>query len=322
MKSVVSKHQKVMLVLGLILLAAALVWAAAELSGQANQLAQDSGSNSADMEMLSVDTVKAPQKTKDAPKPPNCDWAKEKSLKSSIKANDAQYKSLRAKAKSELAGSGKVSGGTRSAVMASAADFKKLNEQYAAMWDACNCKSRAKVARKAGDSRVKSAEVLVSDQIDDGKLDAMGSAQDELKSARRDYASEASAGGEISDADKSDLQNNVVPQIKTLLKNTEGLVGGTTKLFKDVQSGVSGATSGGLTGLTGLAKKAASGAKDGGASSLLKPVKALMSLAGSMLDGVKSLLSDAQSLISGKAAAGAAASAVSGGRCFIETAAE
>ena len=67
MKAVYLRHRKLLLVLGLILLAAALVWAAAELSGQANSLAQDAGSNSADMEMVTLNTSNNPQKQKIRP---------------------------------------------------------------------------------------------------------------------------------------------------------------------------------------------------------------------------------------------------------------
>ena len=95
MSASVGKKRRFWLILGLLILAAALVWAAAELSGQANGLAQDAGNNSADMEMTTLNTIKKPARTKDAAAPPACDWAKERGIKSSIDANDAQYKNLR-----------------------------------------------------------------------------------------------------------------------------------------------------------------------------------------------------------------------------------
>ena len=316
MKRVVSKHKRVLMVLGLVLLGAALVWAAAELSGQANSLAQDSGSNSADMEMLSVDTIKPPQKTKNSPKPPPCNWGQEKNLRGKIKANDNRYKGLRSKAKSEMNGAGKVSSGTKSAVRSSAKEYKGLNDQYASMWDSCNCKTRAKLARKSGASRIKSAEVLIADEIDSGLLGDMQDAQDEMKSARSDYVAKANEGGELSEGDRSNLNSTVVPQAKSLLTQVQTFSNGVTKLLGDVKSG---ATGGGLKGLTSMVK----GAKEGGASSLLKPVSSLANVAKSMLSGVKALISDAVALATGKMS-GAASGMTGkvGGMCFIETAAD
>jgi hypothetical protein len=313
MKAVYAKHRKLILVLGLILLAAALVWAAAELSGQANSLAQDAGSNSADMEMVTLNTIKKPAKTKDSPKPPPCDWKKERSIKKAIDAEDAKYKRLRSKAKSELNATGKVSGGTKSAVMSSANTFKKLCYDYAAMWDACKCRTRAKTARKSGDSRIKSAEVLVGGDIDEGKLKAMQRAQDDMKAARREYVKKATAGGEISDQDKSDLKSTVVPQIKSLMGQTQALVSGSTNLLTDIQKG---ATGGGLSGLTKMTKSAASGGSGSVAKTLLKPVTALVSVAKSMLSNVQALFSDAQSLIAGKVTGGGGGT-MGGLPCFV-----
>lgn len=316
MKAVYEKNKKLILVLGLILLAAALVWAAAELSGQANSLAQDAGSNSADMEMVTLNTIKQPAKTKDAPKPPPCDWKKERSIKKAIDANDAQYKGLRSKAKSELNATGKVSAGTKSAVMNSANQFKKLCYDYAAMWDACKCTTRANTARKSGDSRIKSAAVLVGGDINEGNLTAMQRAQDEMKAARREYVKKATAGGEISDQDKADLKSTVVPQIKSLMSQTQSLVTGSTSLLGDIQKG---ATSGGLTGLTKMAKSAASGDAGGVAKTLLKPVTTLVSVAKSMLSNVQALFQDAQSLIAGQVTGGMAPGGkpMGGLPCFV-----
>ncbi|MEW6266037.1 MAG: hypothetical protein AB1641_23435 [Thermodesulfobacteriota bacterium] len=322
MKDFYRNNRKLLLVLGFILLAAAIVWAAAELSGQANSMAQDAGSSSADMEMTTLNTVKKPAKTKDSPQPPPCDWAKERQIKSQLDANDAKYKALRDRAKSEMKSAGKVAPGTKDAVMASAREFKGLCDQYAAMWDACKCYTRGKTARKSGESRMSSAEVLVS-EIDEGKLSKMQAAQDAMKTARREYASEAAAGGEISDADKADLKSTVVPQIQTLTGQVQTLVTGVTQLLGDIQKG---ATGGGLSSITSMAKTAASG---GGASDiaskLLKPVTTLLSVAKGMLANVQALMSDAQTLITGSpSAAGAVAGAGAKkmGPCFVGAAEE
>ena len=320
MKRFYRKHHKVLLVVGLLLLVAALVWAAAELSGQANALAQDAGDSSADMEMTTMDTIKKPQKTKDSPKPPPCDWQKERQIKRAIDANNAQYKGLRSRAKSEMRGAGKVSSGTSNAVMASAKEFRKLSYDYADMWDACKCRTRAKTARKSGDSRLKSAAVLVGGDIDEAKLKEMRAAQDDMRDARRQYAKKAADGDELSDADKGDIKANVVPQIKGLTSQVQGLVTGTTSLLGDIKKQ---ATGGGLSGLTKLAKTAASGDAGSVASKLLKPVTTLLNVAKSMLSNVQALASDARTLISGKASSavsGAGGKPMGGLPCFIETA--
>lgn len=318
MKGFYKNHRKALLIIGLLLMAAVLVWAAAELSGQANSMAQDAGSNSADMEMVTLNTIKKPEKTKDSPKPPPCDWKKERSIKKQIDANDRKYKSLRSKAKSELKGTGKVSSGTKNAVMASAGEFKKLCDQYAAMWDACKCRTRAKTARKTGETRLKSAAVLVGGDIDEAKLKDMQDSQDEMKVARREYVVKATEGDEISDADKGDLQSNVVPQIKGLITDSQALVTNVTSLLGDIQDQ---ATGGGISSLT----KMASGGGASAVSSLLSPVKTLMSVAKGMLTNVQALLSDAQSLIAGSLT-GATSSLTSGGGkispCFIGAAEE
>ncbi|MBF0529056.1 MAG: hypothetical protein HQK55_07265 [Deltaproteobacteria bacterium] len=339
MKKFYRKNRKLLLVLSLILLAAAIVWAAAELSGQANSLAQDAGSNSAGMEMTTLNTVKPPAKTKDSPQPPACDWAKERQIKGALDRNDASYKQLTTKAKSEMSGTGKVSPATQSALMSSAREFKSLCDQYATMWDACKCYTRGKTARATGNSRIKSAEVLAAG-LDQNKMNQMQSAQTDMKNARREYVQSAVDGGEISDADKADIKSNVVPQIQTLLGQSESLVTGVTRLLGDIQggitSGVSQATTSGISSLTDMAKSATTGGGTTSASaaassaktkvaaasttSLLQPVQALLSLATSLFDGVKSLFSDAQSLISG-GAAGAAAGLVTGDKkmspCFV-----
>jgi hypothetical protein len=318
MERVLAKHKKLLLVVGLLLLAAALVWAAAELSGQANSLAQDSGSSSADMEMVTLDTIKKPQKTKSSPQPPPCDWAKERSIKKQIDANNAKYKSLRARAKSELNGTGKVSPGTKSAVMSSANQFKSLCDQYAAMWDACKCTTRAKTARKSGNSRVKSAAVLVGGDINPGLLKDMESAQNEMKAARREYVRKATGDGEISAEDQKALNSTVVPQAKQVVTQVSALLKGVTNLLGDVKKSASGATKGLLdkvkTGKT-------SGAAGGAATDLLKPVTTLSTVVKSMLSNAQALVADALGLATGKMGAGAAGGGKMG-FCFVDSAEE
>ena len=78
MSSLYKKHRKIVLTVSILLLLAAIAWAAAELSGQANAMAMDAGSNSAEMESASLETLKKPKNEKAAP---NCDWAMERDLR-------------------------------------------------------------------------------------------------------------------------------------------------------------------------------------------------------------------------------------------------
>ena len=317
MEQVLIRHKKLLIVLGLLLLAAALVWAAAELSGQANALAQDAGGNSADMEMVTLNTIKQPKKTKNSPKPPNCDWAKERSIKGQLDANDAQYKQLRARAKQELRSSGSVSAGTKSSVMSSAKKFDSLCEQYAQMWDACNCKTRAKTARKSGKSRLKSAAVLVAGNINSGALSDMQSANEDMKAARREYARKAAGDGELSPEDMKSLQSSVVPQAKMVVSNVSALLKGVTDLLGNLKSSAGDAAGGLLDKIK--SGGSAAGAASGAAGDLLKPVTTLSTVTKAMLSNANALVADAVSLATGSMPAGMGGAAGKMLPCFVES---
>lgn len=233
------RYKKLLIVLGSILLVAALVWAAVELSGQVNSLAQDSGSRSADMETLTMDSIRKPTKTATSAKPPACDWKKEQSIRKAIAANDAKYKQLRAKAQSEMAATGKVTSGTRNDVLSTASAYKGLCEQYAVMWDACNCRTRAKTARATGESRVKSAIVVVSG-LENGTLEAMRAAQKSMRDARREYAFAAGDAGEISTEDQADIRANLIPRVQTFIQGLTDFLNKVGRFITDAQSGFFG----------------------------------------------------------------------------------
>ena len=146
------KMRKIALWTLLVVMLAGLVWAGLDLLGQSNKSAADAGSSAADMEMASLDSIK--QSTKSA-----CDWNQERALRKKIDAADASYSTKLAGAKSEIERTGKVSESTRSAGIALAKQFQNASENYAAFWDKNNGKTRAKLAREAGTSRVKSDEM-------------------------------------------------------------------------------------------------------------------------------------------------------------------
>ena len=288
MPKIIRRHKKALMTIGLILLLAAIVWAAAELSGQANSMAQDAGSNSAELEMITLDTLKKPSK-----QPPPCDWQKEKQLRHKITENDAKYKELIAKTKSEVKSSGKVSEATQGEVLAQANAYRDLQNQYSSMWESCNCKTRANLAAKLGTTRIKSAAVVVS-EIDQEKLDEMNAAQEEMKVARREYAKKAAANDELSEADKKDIQANVIPQISNMTTTMMKFVQEIAGLMNEVQQSAQKMTSGksGIGGLFGAAKSMVSTG-----TGLFKKVQTLSTVAQNMTKNVQDTMSDAQTLI-------------------------
>ena len=181
------------------------------------------------------------------------------------------------------------------------------------MWDACKCRTRAETARKTGESRIRSAEVVAAGEIDEGRLKAMESAQEDMKQARRNYVQEASSGNELSDEDKKDIQTAVVPQITSLLSQVTTLVNNVTGLFGNIQQNVTGA------GISAIKSMAMGGGGTGATQALLGPVRTLLGVVKSMLSNVQALSSDAQSLTGGTA--GVSSSPMGGGKmglpCFI-----
>jgi len=288
MKKFYPKHRKLVLMVGIILLFAAIVWAAAELSGQANALAMDAGSNSAEMEVTSLETLKKPEKAA-----PNCDWKFERELRHKIEANDAKYQEEIKKAKSETSSMGKVSDGIRSSVTKLASEYDSLQTKYADMWMSCGCKTRAKFAKSLGSSRLKSAEVVVSD-IDKQKLEEMNKANEEMKVARSEYVKEASSSGEISQADKKEIQAKTLPKVDTMIPMFTGFMNNVMGLLKEVQQSaqqVTSSGSGGIGGMFGAAKALTDG------PNLLTKVQTLLTVSQGMLSNAQALQGDAQTLV-------------------------
>lgn len=289
MSSLYKKHRKIVLTVSILLLLAAIAWAAAELSGQANAMAMDAGSNSAEMESASLETLKKPKNEKAAP---NCDWAMERDLRKKIEANDAQYQQTVKKAKAEISSQGKVSDATRSSVTKLASEYTSMQTQYADMWTSCGAKSRAKLAKSLGNARMKSAEVVVS-EIDQKKLEEMNKANDEMKAARSEYVAEATANGELSQEDKREIQAKTLPRVDAMIPMFSGLVSNVMGLMKEVQKTaqqVTSAGAGGLGGLLGAAKAVSDGPQ------LLTKVQSLLTVSQGMLSNVQALQGDAQAL--------------------------
>ena len=291
MKAWIKEHRKLVLVF-LVLVAATLVWAGAELSGQANKSSADAGSNSMDMEMATMDTVQPPKDEKKAKKAeaPNCDWQAERDIRKQIDANNEEYKGYADKAQSERNSAGVVSAPTKEKVLGLAQEYKGLNDDYAAMWDACNCKTRAGVARDAGNTRVSSADVLVADQIDDTKTDKLEADQQKLRTSRRAYVEEASKNDELSKQDKQNIRTNTLPKAQAVVQNATAYLSQIQSLVNQIQSAASMVSSGNVAGMASCAARSAAS----GDIELLTSVKTLLALATSLLGNAEDLQADVE----------------------------
>ncbi|THB68507.1 MAG: hypothetical protein D6E12_06445 [Desulfovibrio sp.] len=271
----------------LVLAAAAIVWAATQ--GQADALAQDAGDSSTDMEMATLDTIEPPSEEVQAEKAaqsPDCDWSQERDLRHMIEANNDEYKQLTAQAQSEMGG-GAVSSGTRDAVMASANEHKALQDQYAAMWSACDCRTRANVATESGNTRLANAEVVVGGANSDN-MENLEASQAKLKTARSEYAQDMKQSNELSADSKARIRASARPRAEALLTDVTDLVLQITSLVNEISS-VSSMSGGDVaSAAAGCAASAASG----GDMSLLTNARTLLILAEAMLTNAESLITD------------------------------
>ena len=252
MPKIVNRHKKLFIILSLLLLSGALVWAAAKLSGQANALAQDSGVYASEMESLTIAAIRKPVQTKASQgTPPKCDWKKETQIRKAIEQNDGKFKMLIAKAKVEQNQAGAVTEATKAEVTRLANEYKSLCDQYAAMWSACNCQTRARTAKAAGDSRVQSAAVAVNSAINSDLLQAMGITQKEMRDAGKEYAAVAVQGAEIAAADQDDLRTNFVPAANNLVARVKDFTAAVQDLILQIRNNPTGGGSSGGHGGSG-----------------------------------------------------------------------
>ncbi len=271
--------------MGLLILAT-LVWAAVELSGQVNAAAADAGKSSLEMEDITMSMVSNP-KSKGGTSPA-CDWQKEKELRNAIDKVNAEYKLLTVKAKSEAEAEGQTGSATASAIRKSAETHRKIQMDYAAMWEACKCKTRAKVAKELAETRIKNAEVVAGGAKDES-IKALEEQQTKLNDARHAYVEQANRDGEFAPEDKKQMQAQLIPRTKNLLTDITGLATKVQNLMTQVQETATEATSGGVFGAMSAASKLAQG---GGG--LLSPVKALFSMVQTMMSNAQSLQADLQ----------------------------
>lgn len=278
------KYRRVLMWFLLTLLFAGLVYAGAELMGQANKNAADAGSTGADMEMASLDSIK---QSKSNP----VNWSEEQRLHKKINALDSEYKTHVNKARSEAASAGSVSAGTRSAGIACADRYQKACEDYASFWDKNNGKTRARLARETGKSRIANAQMTFND-VDSSRISAYNDQQDALAKARRAYLDEAKT--DVSDADRGAIKSALQPRLNKMTGDVQNLISSVTSLLDQVKGQAGGM---GVGAIGGCAKSVATGGgAAGGASALLSPLTNLLSLAKSLGSNVTSMLSDIQAL--------------------------
>jgi len=258
-----------------------LLWAALDLNGQSNKTAADAGSNAADMDMASLDSIKPKATSK-------INWKQEKALRSKIDQADSQYRKILETANAEISSAQKVSDATRDSGMTSAKSFQDASEEYAAFWDKNDGKSRAKLAREAGLSRVKSAEMALNN-ISKDKIEAYNTQQDSLRKAQTEYMNEAKT--DLSSADKASLKANLAPKIQKIAGNLATLMQGVTGLISQVKEQVS---AGGISGAVGGCAKTVTsgGSASDGVSALISPLTSLLSLVKGMTGNVQGMLSD------------------------------
>jgi hypothetical protein len=161
------------------------------------------------------------------------------------------------------------------------------------MWQACDCHTRAQVALDAGETRVKSAEVVVS-EIDQSKLDELKASQNRLRQSRRAYVEKANANNELTPQQRQRIRARVRPRADMLVMNLTRLVGDVVQLINELRAGANAVSSGSPMGMAGCAAQAVTT----GELPLITHVQSLLALVESLLSNAEDLVVDVN-LISG-----------------------
>lgn len=257
--------------------------AALDLSGTTNAVCADAGTSGIDTEMATLDTVK---QSKTNP----VDWNKERTLRKAIDSVNTKYLALAQKAKEDIAATGKVADATRTDGLACADSFKAANEKYAEFWDKNNGKTRAKLARQAGEARIANA-TMTFNEISSENVDAYNAKLAELADARKAYLAEAKT--DVSDADRADIKSSLTPRLQNMASQVTALTSKVGDLLSQIKDQVTG---GGLSvgGLTSCAKSAAT--SDNPATALLSPVTGLLDMVKSLGSNISDMLSEISDL--------------------------
>lgn len=282
MMTFIKQHKTTAWLLAL-LAACGIAIAAADLAGNANKTCADAGLQGANTEMMTLDLVKQSESNP-------IDWQQERKLRKAIDAQDAKYQKLVAQAQNEIQGKGSVEAATREAGLACASDFKAASETYAAFWDQNNGITRAKLARQAGEARMKNAEMTFN-ELDSDRVAAYNEEMDKLAQARSEYMEEAKT--DVSEQDRAAMKADLTPRINTLMAQGNTLVQNILSLIDQVKASTDSLASGDIGAITSCASTAVSG---DGPMALLSPLTSLLDLVKSFISNLQSFSSDLESL--------------------------
>ncbi|HIX56896.1 MAG TPA: hypothetical protein H9850_05435 [Candidatus Anaerobiospirillum pullistercoris] len=282
MMTFIKQHKTTAWLLAL-LAACGIAIAAADLAGNANKTCADAGLQGANTEMMTLDLVKQSESNP-------IDWQQERKLRKAIDAQDAKYQKLVAQAQNEIQGKGSVEAANREAGLACASDFKAASETYAAFWDQNNGITRAKLARQAGEARMKNAEMTFN-ELDSDRVAAYNEEMDKLAQARSEYMEEAKT--DVSEQDRAAMKADLTPRINTLMTQGNTLVQNILSLIDQVKASTDSLASGDIGAITSCASTAVSG---DGPMALLSPLTSLLDLVKSFISNLQSFSSDLESL--------------------------
>ena len=282
MMTFIKQHKTTAWLLAL-LAACGIAIAAADLAGNANKTCADAGLQGANTEMMTLDLVKQSESNP-------IDWQQERKLRKAIDAQDAKYQKLVAQAQNEIQGKGSVEAAPREAGLACASDFKAASETYAAFWDQNNGITRAKLARQAGEARMKNAEMTFN-ELDSDRVAAYNEEMDKLAQARSEYMEEAKT--DVSEQDRAAMKADLTPRINTLMTQGNTLAQNILSLIDQVKASTDSLASGDIGAITSCASTAVSG---DGPMALLSPLTSLLDLVKSFISNLQSFSSDLESL--------------------------
>ncbi len=287
------KMKKTLLWILALTLTAGLVYAAADLMGQTNKQAADACSNSTDMEMATLDSVKKPAPEKQGS---NINWGSINGLERKLKGIDARYKVAADRAGAEKT-QGAVSEGTRSNGMALAQEYNSVALQLADVYQNNNMITRANTIRELANTRLANAEMTFN-EVSSDRISAYKAASAKLASARKAYLGE----NDLSDQDRQYLKSSLLPRVQTSAANMGEIV----KLVGAILLEVTQQTGGGLSmgSIGGCAKQAATDAAVSAVTTgdvsqltnLIGPLKSLLSLAEGLVGDSESFISDLSAL--------------------------
>lgn len=285
-----SKMRKVLLWVLLVMLIAALVYAADALLSQSNKASSDVLAEGCNTEMATL-KVSSTKQDKAKQSGSNINWNQWTKLEKAVEQADNQYKPWAARANAESSTTGKVSDATRNGGMAAAQKFQTACNAFADFQEKSKCITRAKATRQTGKARVAQADALFN-PMDSDKISAYNDEMSALSKARKEALADIKA--DASSSDLASLKQGLAPRLSNMSSRLTALVQQIVGLLDMIRSQAGGGLSvGAVAGC--MAKQAASGGVSGVAD-LLSPVTNLLSLAKAMVSNVSDMSSEISSL--------------------------